>query len=402
MARRTSKRSAVRRPRTKRRAAARPRPSTRAIETALAGFAHDIRTPLTGIVAIGELLATSELGERERRWVAALKDAAEHIVLLTTLVVDAAKAKTKGLALRQESFDAAALAQAVAQSCAARADAKGLRCKVEIAADLPRRATGDPVRLRAALENLIDNAVKFTERGEVWLRASAARAGKHRVRLVFAMSDSGIGMSAAEIKRLFRPFAQANAAIAQTYGGAGLGLVLVKGLAEAMGGDLTVASKRGQGSTFTLSAVVWTNESAEMAGEAGAKRAPRPASVRSLNILCVEDNPYGRVILKTILTELGHRPEFAGSGEAAVAAAERGGHDAILMDITLPGIDGLEATRRIRALAGPAARVPVLGVSGRSSAEEEARAREAGMNGYVAKPISPSELNAKLAALDGA
>ncbi len=199
-----------------------------------------------------------------------------------------------------------------------------------------------------------------------------------------------------------RPFAQANAAIAQTYGGAGLGLVLVKGLAEAMGGDLTVASKRGQGSTFTLSAVVSTNERAEIAGEAGAKRAPRPATVRSLNILCVEDNPYGRVILKTILTELGHRPEFAGTGEAAVAAAERGGHDAILMDITLPGIDGLEATRRIRALAGPAARVPVLGVSGRSSAEEEARAREAGMNGYVAKPISPSELNAKLAALDGA
>jgi len=395
MAKRTRKRSVVRRPRAKRRPA---RTSARAIETALAGLAHDIRTPLTGIVAVGELLATSELGERERRWVAALKDAAEHVVLLTTLVVDTAKAGARSVALRREGFDAAALAQTVAASCAARAEAKGLGCKTEVAEDLPRRAIGDPVRLRAALENLIDNAVKFTERGDVSLAASAARAGKNRVRLVFEISDSGIGMAEAEIKRLFRPFAQANPTIAQTYGGAGLGLVMVKRLAEAMGGSLKVASKRGRGSTFTFSVVVATVEASE-ASKARAQPAQRAVPVRSLNVLCAEDNPYGRVILKTILTELGHRSEFVGTGEAAVAAVARGGHDAVLMDITLPGIDGPEATRRIRALADPAAGVPVIGVSGRSSTEEEARARAAGMNGYVAKPISPSELNAKLAAL---
>jgi len=394
MAKRIRKRTAVRRPRVKRRAALRSGTPARALETALASFAHDIRTPLTGIVAIGELLAASELGERERRWVGALTDAAEHIVVLTTMALDAAKAKSKDFALRRELFDAGALAQAAAASCAARAEAKGLRCKIEIA-DLPRRAIGDPVRLRAAIENLIDNAVKFTERGDVSFEASAAPAGQNRVRLVFAISDSGIGMTEAEIKRLFRPFAQANRRIAQTYGGAGLGLVLVKRLAEAMGGKLEVASKRGHGSTFTLSAVVATDDGA--AGDARSKPAQRAAPVRSLNVLCAEDNPYGRVILKTILTELGHRPEFVGTGEAAVAAAARGGHDAILMDITLPGIDGLEATRRIRALAG--ARVPVIGVSGRSSAEEEAHARAAGMDGYVVKPISPSDLNAKLAAL---
>jgi CheY-like chemotaxis protein/nitrogen-specific signal transduction histidine kinase len=394
MAKRTRKKS-------KARPAARRRGSTRAIEVALAGFAHDIRTPLTGIIAIGELLSTSELGERERRWVAALKDAAEHIVALTTVVVDAARAGARGFVLRRERFDARALAQSLAASSAARAQAKGLGCETAIAAAFPSHVIGDPVRLRAAIENLIDNAVKFTERGDITLRMTAARAGRGRLRLSFAIGDSGIGMTAAELKRLFRPFAQGNETVARTYGGAGLGLVLVKRLAEAMGGSLTVKSRPGRGSTFTLSVVVTAER--EMPGaadqRAAARIARRAAPARSLRILCAEDNPYGRVILKTILAELGHRAEFVGSGEAAVGAAARGGYDAVLMDVTLPDIDGLEATRRIRALAGAAARIPVIGVSGRNSTDEETRAREAGMSGYVTKPISPTRLNTYLSAL---
>ena len=395
MAKRIRRKAKARRP------ASRPLAATRAIETALASFAHDIRTPLTGIIAIGELLSTSELGERERRWVAALKEAAEHIVALTTVVVDAARAGAGRVAARRERFDARALAQSLAASCAARAQAKGLGCKTEIAAAFPGHVTGDPVRLRAAVENLIDNAVKFTERGDIVLRMSAARAARERTRLVFAISDSGIGMTAAEIKRLFRPFAQGNEDIARTYGGAGLGLVLVKRLAEAMDGSLTVKSRPGRGSTFTLAVVVAADREAPVVadGPASARIARRAAPARSLRILCAEDNPYGRVILKTILGELGHRAEFVGSGEAAVDAAARGGYDAVLMDVALPDIDGIEATRRIRALAGAAARTPVIAVSGRSSTEEEARAHAAGVNGYLTKPISPSKLNTYLSAL---
>jgi CheY-like chemotaxis protein len=300
--------------------------------------------------------------------------------------------------LRRERFDAHALAQSIAAACAARAQAKGLGCKTAIAAAFPGQVIGDPVQLRAALENLIDNAVKFTERGDIVLRISAARAGRERWRLTFNIVDNGIGMTPAEMRRLFRPFAQANARIATTFGGAGLGLVLVKRLAEAMGGSLKIASRRGKGSTFTLSVVVAAADREPAQGQrvpaAGGRRV---APGRSLRILCVEDNPYGRVILKTILNELGHRVDFVGTGEGAVGAAARGGHDAVLMDVTLPDIDGMEATRRIRTLAGPLGRVPVIGVSGRSSTEEEARARAAGMTGYLTKPISPSKLNTYLA-----
>jgi CheY-like chemotaxis protein/nitrogen-specific signal transduction histidine kinase len=394
----------IRRKAKSRRAAPRPRAGTRAgtraIETALAAFAHDIRTPLTGIIAIGELLSTSELGERERRWVAALKEAAEHIVALTTVVVDAARAGQRRLVPRRERFDARALAQSLAASCAARAQARSLGCKTEIAAAFPGHVIGDPVRLRAAVENLIDNAVKFTERGDIVLRMAATRAGRDRIRLTFAIADSGIGMTAAETRRLFRPFAQGSEKVARAYGGAGLGLVLVKRLAEAMDGSLAVKSRPGQGSTFTLTVTVAADREAPPSDrQASARQARRAAPARSLRILCAEDNPYGRVILKTILGELGHRAEFVGSGEAAVEAAARGGYDAVLMDVALPDIDGLEATRRIRALAGAAGRIPVIGVSGRSSTEEEARAHAAGVNGYLTKPISPSKLNTYLAAL---
>ncbi len=370
-------------------------PGVGAPETALAAFAHDIRTALTGILALGELLASSNLGERERRWAAGIKVSAEHLAALTTLAVDAAQGEAGSLTLQEEAFRPQRLVQVLAESLTARAQAKGLNAEVTVADDLPEMLLGDAVRLRAALENLIDNAVKFTEQGVVRLEAYTSRAARGCVKLVFAVTDSGIGLTPAEIKRLFRPFAQASADIARRYGGAGLGLAVVKYLAKLMGGDLTVTSTPGRGSCFCFSAVL-PLAAAEAAQQARARQIAAPA--RRLAILCAEDNPYGRVILNTILTELGHRADFVGSGEEAVAAVPRG-YDVMLMDVTLPGIDGLEATRRIRALAGVAGRTPVIGISGRSEAGDEEAARAAGMNFYLRKPISPSALSEAIAAI---
>ena len=365
-----------------------------ATELALASLAHEIRTPLNGILAMSELIAAADLPAREREWAAQVKSAAEHLAHLSTLVVDGVRAEKRGLVLRGEPFRLRALAEAVGATLAARAQTKGLAADVAIAIDLPDEVIGDAVRLRAALENLADNAVKFTERGRVAMTVSAAPASRKRHTVAFGFTDSGIGLSKREIARLFRPFAQANG-VARRYGGAGLGLVFVRRLAKAMGGDLTVTSAPGEGSAFCLSVTV------EIAPKKSAQRnrTAKTAATKALRVLCAEDNPYARIVLKTVLNELGHAVDFAGSGEAAVAAVERGAHDLVLMDVTLPGVDGLAATRAIRALNGAAARVPIIGISGRSEPRDRDAALAAGMSAFMAKPVSPAALAEAIAAL---
>jgi CheY-like chemotaxis protein/nitrogen-specific signal transduction histidine kinase len=376
--------SAARRRKSARRAA-----HSDAVETALAMLAHEIRTPLNGILAMSELIAAADLPERERQWASVVKGAAEHLAALATLVVDGVHAGKSGLALREEPFRPRALAEELGAALSARTEAKGLAADVTIADKLPELLIGDRVRLRAALENLIDNAVKFTEAGRVALSVGTAVV-RRRHRLTFTVVDSGIGLSKKEIGRLFRPFRQANATIARRFGGSGLGLAFARRLATAMGGNLKIDSRPGRGSTFAFSVTL----AAAPAGAAIGARADakRVTGTKSLRVLCAEDNPYARVVLNTILTELGHRVDFAGSGEAAVAAINRGGYDLVLMDVTLPGLDGLGATRAIRALTGDAGKVPIIGISGRTEAREEEAAMAAGMNTFLAKPVSPAAL----------
>jgi two-component system, sensor histidine kinase len=374
-----------------------PTTSSSVVEAALAAFAHEVRTPLTGILAISDLLATSDLGERERRWVDTIKAGAEHLSALATVFVDAAKPEQAKAVIRSDLFDLRALARAAGDSLAGRAAAKGLACEVRIADNVPALVSGDRIRLRAALENLIDNAVKFTEQGSVALEVSAARHAKDkggkdkgtRTSVTFAISDSGIGLSLPEIKRLFRPFSQANVSIAARFGGAGLGLSSVRQLARAMGGDVMASQREGGGTTFALTVAL------APAGPRGGTKAseagePLHHTSQALHILSVEDNPFGRVVLNTILTELGHHAEFVGRGEDAAARIAQGAFDCVLMDMVLPGIDGVEAIRRIRKLAPPHGLIPIIGVSGRG--EDEAASRAAGADAFLLKPVSPRAL----------
>jgi two-component system, sensor histidine kinase len=369
------------------------RTPAKAVESALATFAHDVRTPLTGIVAFSELLATSALGEREARWVEAIKDLAAHIAELTTLAVEVARAGKGRLKLRREVFALPRFVARLAFSLTARAEAKGLACDTSIG-ELPEEAIGDPALLRAAIENLMANAVKFTEQGRVGLAIAATPLARGKLRLSVTVSDSGIGISEAEMKRLFRPFAQASQEIAEKFGGAGLGLVQVRRLARAMHGNLKVDSAPGRGSAFRFSVTL---------DRPSTEAAPQHAVVAPLDILCVEDNPYGRVVMNALLTELGHRATFAGSAEAALGALATGPADVVLMDVALPEVDGYEATRRIRALPGDAGRVAVIGVAGEDTdpAAQTAAAAASGMDACLVKPLSPRMLADALARVTG-
>ncbi|MCO5132525.1 MAG: ATP-binding protein [Xanthobacteraceae bacterium] len=365
------------------------------VEAALAVFAHEVRTPLTGILAVSDLLATSDLGERERRWVETIKAGAEHLASLATLFVDAARSRSRGggksggMEARRDFFDLRAVARSIGDSLTGRAAAKGLRSRVRISERLPAFVTGDPVRLRAALENLVDNAVKFTAEGDVGLKVTTARAAKGRIVASFAVSDSGIGLTLAEIKRLFRPFSQANVGIAARFGGAGLGLSSVKQLARAMGGDITVAPRQGGGAVFTLT-VALAQADTPAATAADRDDVSDACGGGALRILSVEDNPFGRVVLNAILTELGHHAEFVGRGEAAAERLAQGGFDAVLMDMVLPGIGGVETIRRIRALRSGPREIPIIGISGKET--DAAAARKAGADAFLLKPVSPRAL----------
>jgi len=359
------------------------------VEAALAAFAHEVRTPLTGILAISDLLATSDLGERERRWADTIKAGAEHLANLATLFVDAARGGNAAAGMRRDLFDLRALARSAGDSLAGRAAAKGLQFQVDISEKLPALVVGDAVRLRAALENLIDNAVKFTEKGGVALSVEPTGAAKGKVGIAFAISDSGIGLTLAEIKRLFRPFSQANVSIASRFGGAGLGLSFVKQIARTMNGDVAVAQRRDGGTTFTLTVTV-ARAKAGKTVRSDPHAEVTPDHVQTLRVLSVEDNPFGRVVLNAILTELGHQAEFIGRGEAAAERIAEGEFDAVLMDMVLPGINGIEAIRRIRRLNAPPGRIAIIGVSGRG--DDEAASREAGADAFLVKPVSPRAL----------
>jgi len=367
--------------------AALPERKAQAVELALASFAHEVRTPLTGILAIADLLDTSGLEPRPARWVKTLKASAEHLSALTTLIVDSARmrqagAKAARAAMRADDFDLGVLAAQVGASLAARAEARGLEARVAIAKSVSGVFRGDAVRLRAALENLIDNAVKFTERGRVAMKVSIGAGTRGRRRISFAIKDSGIGLSAGDIRGLFFPFAQASGGVAARFGGAGLGLFAVRDMARLMGGDVRVISQPGKGATFLLDVQL----ARVPRDRALSARARAQQATRALDILCVEDNPYGRVVLNTILTELGHRVSFAGDGPAALQALSTQTFDAVFIDLVLPGMSGLDLAKRIRKQKAPTRAVPIFGLSGRDG--QARRALAVGMNAFLLKPAS--------------
>lgn len=352
----------------------------------LANMTHELRTPLTAVVGFANLMkGADDLNPRHARQMEIICDASENLLSVVNDVLDFSRLEAGAVELDAHPFDPLVMARSTVALLADQATNKGIGISVE-AEGFEGRLLGDGVRLRQVLTNLISNAVKFTASGEIEVLVRQSKVGDQR-KLRISVRDSGIGIPADQIGRVFGRFTQADASVSRKYGGTGLGLAISRRIIEALGGEIEVESEPGKGSTFWFEVVmpaasdfVVEEPEAGLEAEMG----------QSLRLLVVDDNPVNRELVCALLEPFDIDIETANDGVEAVEAAARAPYDLILMDVQMPNMDGLTATRRIRAAQAPgAARVPIIALTANILPEQIARCLEAGMDDHLGKPINP-------------
>ena len=367
----------------------------------LANISHEIRTPMNAIVGLSRLMAMSSTDATQADRIAKIESASSHLMLLIGDVLDLSKIEAGHMTLEQLPL---ALPELLAQSLGMfgpQVQAKGLALRLQ-APELPDHLLGDPTRLRQALLNLVGNAVKFTEQGEVVLRVSVPAQDAAGATLRFDVSDTGPGVDAEVASRLFSAFEQGAASTARRHGGTGLGLAITRRIAEMMGGEVGVDSRPGEGARFWFTARLLRDQRACVPASPGA-RLPALERLRlrchGRRVLLVEDNPVNQEIALAVLAQGALQVAVAGDGASALLEAGRGRFDAVLMDLHLPDMDGTEITRRLRA-AGVTA--PVLALTASATPAERAQCEQLGMAAFLTKPLQPEALHQALLEAMGA
>jgi signal transduction histidine kinase/CheY-like chemotaxis protein len=371
------------------RSLARAEDANRAKSLFLATISHEIRTPMNGVLGMTEVLLTETKDERTREQLGVIQRSGELMVSLINDLLDLTKLEAQKLKLDSVDFDLHALVGDVARLFEARAREKQLTLVVGVEPTVAAVRKGDPLRLRQVLFNLVSNAVKFTERGSVTVTV-AAREG----RLHFAVHDTGVGIPASVLPRLFTVFEQGDPSTTRRFGGTGLGLALSRQLVTLMGGALEVSSAEGVGSHFWFQLALPQGDPANLREQDRLAPLPRPASPR---VLVVDDNPINLRVARSLVEKAGFEVDAVGSGEEAVELAAQHDYFVVLMDCHMPAMDGFEATAHIRNLTGPRGRVPVVALTASTSEEDFEACRRSGMNEVLTKPISLEALSRSLA-----
>jgi signal transduction histidine kinase/CheY-like chemotaxis protein len=368
--------------------------SATAKSTFAAMVSHELRTPLSAILAAAGEIQRRAAEPEVRERAGLIASGGRMMRTLLDDLLDLSKLEAGRMRVEIIPFDLQLLIEDVALFWSAEAHRKGITLTLHGAETLPVRADGDPMRLRQILNNLLSNAVKFTEKGGVRLEVAHHEAPGQRLVLKCSVVDTGKGVNPERLARIFTPFEQEDVSTARTHGGSGLGLAISRELARLMGGDLTVESKLGEGSRFTVLASL-ARASAAPAREPALAPPPPPPAVAA-RILVVDDHEMGRRALSLLLGPLGASVTLAEGGRAALQrlAAER--FDLVLMDVTMAGMDGLETCRALRARHGLNRRTPVVAVTGHAERTHLAACVAAGMNGWVAKPVEPAQLYAAI------